>query len=445
MTQFKQRFIHNYGTLVSSFALSVAVLFLSGCDTKDTTPLPGERVSFLNYAANIKAEASAAGMTVTVPSAVENATWPQMGGRVDHALMNVALGEKIAPLWNCSIGSGASDDQRLIASPVADENYIYAMDAAGLVSAVSMKDGSIIWQKETSPEDHAHDTLGGGIAVDNGMIYVTTSFGEIVALKADKGDEVWRKSGYAPFRSSPSIKDGHVYCQSLNNELITLSAEKGDVVWTHSGIPESALLLGGGKAACSGDTVIAAYTSGEVHALSQTNGQPLWSDTITPVARIDTVTSIPHIRARPVIDDNQVFVISHGGRMTAIDFKTGTRQWQKEIGGIRTPVVSGGFVYVLTSMNELVCMDRKSGAICWVAGLPRVDKDEGAIYLAGPIMAGDTLIVTSNKGEIMRLNPKNGEVVNTTKVNDGAILLAPIVAQKTLFILTDNATLHAFK
>jgi outer membrane protein assembly factor BamB len=163
------------------------------------------------------------------------------------------------------------------------------------------------------------------------------------------------------------------------------------------------------------------------------------------VARIDTVTSIPHIRARPVIDDNQVFVISHGGRMTCIDFKTGTRQWQKELGGIRTPVVAGGFVFVLTNMNELVCLERKSGAIRWVAGLPRVDESEGSVQIAGPIMAGGTLILTSSKGEIIRIDAKDGEIKSTLKADDGSISLAPIVAQNTLYVLTDNAVLHAFQ
>lgn len=426
-------------------ALGGTIFLLTACDTKDTTPLPGERISFLNFTASIKADPSISNMTVTLPSPVVNTSWPQMGGRVDHALMNVALGEKITETWHQCIGSGSSDDRRMLSSPITDEKHVYTMDAEGIVTAISIKTGDIVWQKPTSPEEQAHDTLGGGIAVDNNVVYATTSFGEIIALNADTGAEIWRKGDYAPFRSSPSVKDGHVYCQSINNELITLSVEKGELVWSHSGIPESALLLGGGKPACSGDTVIVAYTSGEVHALSQTNGQILWSDTITPVARIDTVTSIPHIRARPVIDDNQVFVISHGGRMTAIDFKTGTRQWQKELGGIRTPVVAGGFVFVLTNMNELVCLERKSGAVRWVAGLPRVDEDEGAIHFAGPILAGDTLIVSSSKGELVRINPRDGEIMNKTKVDSGSIFLAPIVSQKTLFVLTDNAVLHAFK
>ena len=440
-----KQLIKKIGAITYNTVIGGTILLLTACDTKDTTPLPGERISFLNFTASVKADPSITNMSVTVPSAATNESWPQMGGRADHALMNVALGEKINETWQQSVGAGSNEDQRMLSSPITDEKQAYTMDAKGAVTALNLKTGDIVWQKPTSPEEHAHDTLGGGIAVDNGVVYATTSFGEVVALKADAGEEIWRKSGYAPFRSSPSVKDGHVYCQSINNELITLSAEKGDLVWSHSGIPESALLLGGGKPACSGDTVIVAYTSGEVHALSQINGQVLWSDTITPVARIDTVTSIPHIRARPVIDDNQVFIISHGGRMTSIDFKTGSRQWQKELGGIRTPVVAGGFVFVLTNMNELVCLERKTGAVRWVAGLPRVDEDEGAVHFAGPILAGDTLIVSSSKGELIRINPRDGEVLNKIKVDSGAVFLAPIVSQKTLFALTDNAVLHAFQ
>ncbi|MES2607683.1 MAG: PQQ-binding-like beta-propeller repeat protein [Pseudomonadota bacterium] len=443
MKQFEQRLIKKID-IVCHVMLGGAILLLTACDTKDSTPLPGERVSFLNFTASVKADPSIAGMSVTVPSPMTNTSWPQMGGRADHALMNVSLGEKITETWHQSVGAGSSDDQRMLSSPITDEKHAYTLDAEGTVTALSLKAGEIVWQKPTSPEEHIHDTLGGGIAVDNGVVYATTSFGEVVALKADTGAEIWRKGGYAPFRSSPSVKDGHVYCQSINNELITLSVEKGDLVWSHSGVPESALLLGGGKPACSGDTVVVAYTSGEVHALSQVNGQVLWSDTITPVARIDTVTSIPHIRARPVIDDNQVFIISHGGRMTAIDFKTGTRQWQKELGGIRTPVVAGGFIFVLTNMNELVCLERKLGAVRWVAGLPRVDENEGSVHFAGPILAGDTLIVSSSKGEIIRINPHDGEVIAKVKIDSGSVNLAPIVSQKTLFALTDNAVLHAF-
>ena len=419
-------------------------LLCAACDTKDRTPIPGDRVAFLNFVPALTPDKANQSQSINIPAPIENKEWAQVGGTVNHVLTHVALGDKIEPVWQKDVGLGSNDEQRLLVTPVTDESRVYAMDAQGNVTALSFKTGEEIWKKPTSPEESSHDTLGGGVAVEKGVLYVATAFGDVIALKADTGEEIWRKTGFAPFRAAPSVKDGRIYVQAINNELFALSAEKGDTLWTHSGIPESALLLGGGKVACYADTVIVAYTSGEVHALNSINGQVLWSDTITPVARIDTVTSIPHIRARPVIDDNQVFIISHGGRMTCIDFKTGVRQWQKELGGIRTPVVSGDYLFVLTNMSELVCLDRKSGSVHWVAGLPRIDADEGIIHYAGPIMAGNTLIVTSSKGEVVRINPTNGEVANTIKVGN-PIFLAPIVAQQTLFVMTDAAVIHALR
>ncbi len=419
-------------------------MLCTACDTKDKTPLPGERVAFLNFVTTLTPDKKNQNQLINIPAPIENKEWPQVGGTVNHVLTHVALDDKIKPIWQKNAGSGSNDEQRLLTTPITDQKQVYAIDAQGNVTALSLNTGEEIWKKSTSPEEHSHDTLGGGIAIEKDVLYVATAFGDVIALKTDTGEEIWHKTGFAPFRTAPSIKDGRLYVQAINNELFALALEKGDTLWTHSGIPESALLLGGGKVACYGETVIVAYTSGEVHALNSVNGQVLWSDTITPVARIDTVTSIPHIRARPVIDDNQVFIISHGGRMTCIDFKTGVRQWQKELGGIRTPVVSGDYVFILTNMSELVCLDRKSGSVHWVAGLPRIDENEGIVYYAGPIIAGNTLIVTSSKGEVVRINPSNGEVTDTIKIGS-PIFLAPIVAQKTLVVMTDAAVIHALR
>ena len=110
----------------------------------------------------------------------------------------------------------------------------------------------------------------------------------------------------------------------------------------------------------------------------------MWSDTLSSTARIDTVSSIPHIHACPVINKEQVFAVSHGGRMVAIDLKTGVRQWQREIGGTQTPVITDEWVFVVNSHGEVFCLDRHSGLIKWVSSLPHtneIDKEESIFGL----------------------------------------------------------------
>jgi hypothetical protein len=78
-----------------------------------------------------------------------------------------------------------------------------------------------------------------------------------------------------------------------------------------------------------------------------------------------------------------------------------------------------------------------------VSNLPE-EEDSTASYFTGPIMAGSTLVMTSSKGKIIRINPKDGLVVETVDIS-GRLQLTPIVVNQTLYALTDDAVLHAFR
>jgi outer membrane protein assembly factor BamB len=101
-------------------------------------------------------------------------------------------------------------------------------------------------------------------------------------------------------------------------------------------------------------------------------------------------------------------------------------------------------VFALSNLNEMVCMDRRSGAVKWVSVLPKVKEGDGAVYFTGPILAGNTLIITSSLGEIIRINPEDGKIVSTLNVGD-PLFLSPIVSDKTLYVLSDIGTVHAFQ
>ncbi|MDP5012869.1 MAG: hypothetical protein NWQ29_04130, partial [Alphaproteobacteria bacterium] len=60
-----KQLIKKIGAITYHAALGGTILLLAACDTKDATPLPGERVSFLNFTASIKADPSIANMSVT--------------------------------------------------------------------------------------------------------------------------------------------------------------------------------------------------------------------------------------------------------------------------------------------------------------------------------------------------------------------------------------------
>jgi outer membrane protein assembly factor BamB len=315
------------------------------------------------------------------------------------------------------------------------------------VTALDAQNGRRLWDVDVTPEDESTKGVGGGIAFADGRVFVTTGFAQVVALEAEKGKEIWRQTLTAPLRSPPTVASGRVFVVTVDNELDVLAADDGRKLWTHSGTPEPAGLLGGGSPAVQGDVVIVPYSSGELFALRIENGRVLWSDSLAGARRTDALSSLADIRGRPVIDRDRVFAVGHSGRMVAVDLRTGDRVWEQDIGGTDMPWVAGDFVYVLSDDNELVCLTRNDGRVRWVSDLPRYQdpkKKRGNLQWSGPVLGGDRLIVVASNGEAMSFSPYTGEPLGRVELPDGTFL-TPVVADGTLYVLTDSADLIAMR
>jgi outer membrane protein assembly factor BamB len=423
---------------ILTLATSTAVL-LSACDTfKEKVILTGKRETILSIDTSLTPDTEIAGTPVTLSSATKNKDWPQAGGNPTHVMPNAYLGKPLKKTWVANIGSGISEDHRMTSGPVVGDGRLYACDAVGNVTAVNTKDGSIAWTVNTLPEGVSTEAMGGGVAYENGMVYCTTSFGELLALSAKDGKILWRKSIGAPSRVAPTIQDGHIYALTINNETHAFEAATGNSLWNHSGISEAAGILGGASPAVGDGIVVSAYSSGEIFGFQANTGQPIWGDLLNPALRIDSVASIAHIRARPVISGGVVYIISHGGQMVALDLKTGSRLWQREIAGIRSPAVSGDCIFSVTNDADLICVKKSTGQIRWAVALPKLDNDKRLILWAGPIIAGDSLILVGSNGQLIFASPQTGKTEKTIEM-EATSNTSPIVADGAIYVLTDEA------
>lgn len=434
-----------------ALSLLAVLLAVAGCDRwlggKVEKPLKGERISVLALDQRLEPDPRLADLAVRLPRPQTNADWPQAGGTANNAMQHLSAKGPLAPLWRADIGEGSGGNTQLLAQPVIAGGRVFTMDSAAGVRAYDAATGSLVWRRGLKSKFDEEGILGGGVASVGGRLFATTGFGEVFALDAATGKGIWRRSVGGPIRAAPTVFGGRVFAITITNELYALDADDGRVLWTYAGISEPAGLLGAASPAVDGSVVVAPFSSGEIVALRVESGRQIWTESLTAIGRLDPISSLAHIRGRPVIDRGLVFVAGNSGRTVAIELSTGNRLWERAIGAIHGPWVAGDFIYLLSTTGDLVCLSRSTGGIRWIRRLQRFEDEEereGPIVWSGPVLAGDRLIVAGSNGEVWSISPYTGKLLGRVEV-PSRVYISPAVAGDTVYLLTDDAELIALR
>lgn len=435
------------GTLQNLVLGAAMMLALAACDSFDDKkePLKGERISVLDLQQSLEPEDTVLEeQGLIAPAEWKNEFWPQVGGYPNHSMQNLALGPSpLKKVWSASIGEGATKRLPLVAQPVLVDGRIYTMDIDNTVAAFDITNGKKLWSTEVATEEDDDAVIGGGIASSGGLLYVTSGFNEVLALNPANGKIIWRKTIPAAARAAPTVMENRVFVTTLDGRIMALDSTNGNTLWEYTGISEAAALVGAASPAASRDIVVPVFSSGEITALRVGNGSVAWSDNLSNVKGMGSLAEISDIKALPVIDKGVVIAISFSGRLAAIDERTGQRVWQREISGQQTPWLAGNHIFLLSSDNQVIALGRQTGAIRWVTDLPRAEDDEKLIF-TGPVLAGGRLILTGTGGRVYELSPEDGSIQRKWNV-DGDVFLPPIIAGGTLYILSNDGKLSAYR
>ncbi len=400
-------------------------------------PLPGKRVAVMQESSKVGGELATADKPISLPSLSSNEVWSQPGGNAANALGHLALPASVKTVWSADVGTGSSKYGKLSASPIVFGGKVFTLDAAGQVTAIATSGGGAVWRASVVPdgEKNAQKGFGGGLAADNGRLYVATGFGTIVAIDPASGKKIWEKSVGVPFRASPTASGDRVFAVTTEGQLYCFNGADGAEAWTFRGLPEKASIISNASPAVDGDTVVVPFTSGDLVALKISSGQPIWNESL---ARTRTASSLAALSdaARPAIDGGTVFAVGHAGRMIATTGKTGERLWSLSVPSIQQPWVAGETVFVVDTAGHLMAITRRDGKVQWTVKLP------GAGTWSGPVLAGNQLWAVSSQGVLAHVDANAGRVAGTQDLG-GPVYVAPVVAGNRMFVLTDKARLIA--
>ncbi len=432
-----------------------------------------DRISILELSETLTVGGNITPEQVILPPAYINTDWPQVAGNTAHVVQNTGASGPLQRVWSKDIGKGSGRKSRVLASPIIANGVIYAMDGANEVVALSEMSGDKLWEYKVEITERERtregrlgiierirdplsitdgsgvdkESVGGGVTFDGGTIFVSSGLGMMVALDPSTGSEKWRYEGRTPMHSAPVASNGRVFAISDDNELFAFNANTGEVLWTYQGIVESARMLTSPAPAIVDDVIIAPFSSGEIVALRVQNGGVLWQDALSSTGRLTPLASLNDIASGPVVADGYVIASAQSGDMSAFDLRTGQRIWRQPAGTVGFPIIVGDFVYAATTEGQVVCMSKLDGSVIWLQQLEafkNAKKRKSRIVWSGPIMAGNRLFLASSRGTSVILDPTTGGILETGKVG-GPVFVPPIIANETIYVVTDEAKLIAIR
>jgi len=410
--------------------------------------LPGERLTVLPAATELQADDAAKSVPVTLPPVNANSEWPQHTGVFNSANSNLSVKGNLEHSESASAGDGESFEHTLIPRPVVAGGSIFAMDGEGKISAHEAANiDHVLWVSDGVSEKKQSDVAGGGLAFDQGRLYAISGRGMVVAIDAANGKVLWRKTGNAPLRSAPKVAGGKLFVITIDSQLLVFDAASGEVAWDHHGIDETAGLMNSVSPAVSGDTVIVPYESGELYALSATDGHEMWNNSLALGKRTQASSIFAGIGGDPVIDGDVVFAVSSGGVLAVYGMLQGQRLWDKPIASLNTPWVSGDYLFLLTADNTLAAFVKYDGRVRWATQLPGFEDMEGKrrpIFWRGPVLVDGKLAVAGSRGEMKIFSAADGKELSTVSIpND--VYTAPVVAGGKMFLINKDARLYSLQ
>jgi outer membrane protein assembly factor BamB len=333
--------------------------------------------------------------------------------------------------WSRDIGVGF-DEFSLNLRPAIEDGRVFAADRKGRVVALDSLSGDEIWSVKTGA------AVSAGPGVGEGLVLLGTSNAQVIALDADDGSELWRTEVSSEVLSIPQTDFGKVIVQTADDNVTALDAGDGTSLWIYDRSAPVLTLRGTSTPAVQQGVVVAGFSSGKLVALEAEKGLVGWETSVAIPQGRSELERIVDIDGSPVIVGTTVYVATYQGRIAAVELRSGTLGWKRDISTYAGIGVDYSQVYVTDADSHVWALSRNTGAAAW-----KQDKLANR-KLTGPAPFSDYVAVGDFEGYVHLLSRYDGDLIARVEVDGKGIAAQPQVVDDVLYIYGNSGKLAAY-
>ena len=378
--------------------------------------------------------------------------WDYLKGGTDNAipptpLVNFTPKIKVIELWDKDTGAG-TDEQYLKLSPVITGQRLYIVDTDGRLEAMDATNGKSAWSQNAKVTENVDGKEGwlrgkkmrvtGGPGYGENTVLIGTEEGEVIAFSASEGEELWRSYVSSEVLSAPKRSDGIVVVRTLDGKVFGLNGDTGRRLWIYDRTVPALTLRGTSTPVIYAGAVIAGFDGGKLAALEIKTGRLLWETSIATARGTSELERMIDIDSEPLILDGIIYVATFQGHIAALQLESGRILWSREVSSHAGFTADDNNIYITDESSHVWALDRFTGTTVWKK------EDLYARAASAPGSIGDYIVVGDFQGYLHWIDKRSGRFAARTSLSRDAIISKPIVVGRVVYAYCSDGKLAAY-
>ena len=302
--------------------------------------------------------------------------------------------------------------------------------ARGDVVALDARTGADIWRTGLNVP------LSSGVGSDGRWTAVTTQGAQLIVLEG--GREIWRKTLPAQAYTAPLVAGNRVFVLAADRSVSAYDAATGYRLWTQQRPGEPLILRQGGVLMAVGDTLVAGL-SGRLVGFNPDNGVVRWEAPLASPRGANDVERLVELVGPTSRVGDSICARAFQANVGCVSAARGTVAWTQPANGSVGIHGDDTMIFGTESNGTVVAWRRTDGSRAWAS--ERLQYRE----LTAPLLLGRSVVVGDNTGLVHLLSREDASPLNRMTTDGSPIAATPVVAGDTLVVVTRNGGIFGFR
>ncbi len=351
------------------------------------------------------------------PTPLENYT-PKIAGR---AVWNIRLNPSIL---------GFSSTRESVLIPTVRDGRVLAATAGGDVAALAADTGAVLWRSSVG------SPISAGLGSDGRFLSVVTRGNEVVTFDGQR--EAWRKRVPASVVTPPLVAGERVFVMTVDRAVHAFDAIDGRRLWTLQRPGDALTLAQPGVLSAMRNTLLVGQGA-KLAGVDPTAGTVQWEISMASPRGTNEVERLADLVGPLARVGDRVCARAFQSAVACADGVKGAILWSRNVGGANAVGSDNDLVFGADATDRIAAWRVANGDVAW--------SNEKLLYrgLSGALAVGPVVVFGDSEGYVHFLSTTTGEQQLRLPTDGSPIVGPPVLAGNTLIVSTQGGGLFAFR